>query len=116
MSNAQEKRVNRIAELKGFVWKGQDTERATAVSTSWTWLRAGGCGPAFLTTSIPFLWRRPKRGLLGTLNDSPARACRLATTTHDSQSRSVYPAQSACLRKLPFIRSSFFEVGVLDFS
>jgi hypothetical protein len=64
MSNAQEKRVNRIAELKGFRLERAGHGKPTAVSTSRTWLRAEGCGPAFVTTSIPFLWRKPKRGLL----------------------------------------------------
>ena len=34
MSNADEKRVNRIAERKGFHLEKADTERVTAVSTS----------------------------------------------------------------------------------
>jgi hypothetical protein len=36
MSNAQEKRVNRIAELKGFRLERAGHGKGHAVSTSWT--------------------------------------------------------------------------------
>jgi hypothetical protein len=111
-----------IASLssKAFVWKREDTEKGTAVSTSWTQLRAGGCVPAFPTTSIPFLWRRLKHGLLGARNDpsSSTRPTINARTQryHDRRSRVGRAPTIGLAAQSATYSGVVFRIGVPEFA
>jgi hypothetical protein len=75
MTNAQEKRINGIAERKGFrldkVGHGKGHSRLAEGGR----MRSGA-------TSIPLRWRRPRRGLLRARNEAASREDMIAPATH----------------------------------